>query len=214
MGEGIHLHFHVNAQGPLADDTIRAVLSFMGSLNLATVAHSGIAGKIDPAPCSITRAVMLDRTGASPGVVSRILRHADTLAEARYIDHDLSAEVAAISALPALDQKNEHFPLEHRSASADTSRAEEVRPMVAFQNHKSTSTPAQAHSRPQQSTRDRAGFDLDFSSVPPSPDTAAQNRAVEHGNGQSRACAQSSLIAALEAQARAVLAMCEALRKE
>lgn len=457
MSEGIHLHFHVNAQGPLADDTIRAVLSFMGNLNLATVAHSGIAGKIDPAPCSITRAVadwqadmerrgckagsvktfgthatrliefagwsspdqidlrttieylsakrksgwsgtthdgavsalrnfgaflfktgslkanplehleasgetggqgaraltldearalvraareralrtgkdkssaalfymtllhtglrhaeaaallwgdvdldsktpvlvsnpawskngrrelvplhselhtllrthrktvrdgrenkvfphapnrhtwdvdreaagikridargrqasyhstrkylatMLDRTGASPGVVSRILRHADTLAEARYIDHDLSAEVAAISALPAIEPKNGGNTLEDVCSSADTSRAEEVRPMVAFQNHKSTSKPAQAHSRPQQSTRDRAGFDLDFSSVPLSPDTAAQNRAVEHGNGQSRACAQSSLIAALEAQARAVLAMCEALRKE
>jgi len=159
-------------------------------------------------------ATMLDRTGASPGVVSRILRHADTLAQSRYIDHDLSAEVAAIAALPALWVKNGRNALEELCPSDDTSPAEEVRPMVAIHNHKSTSEPAQAHSRPQQSTRDRAGFDLDFLSAPLSQDTASRSRAVEHGNGQSRACAQSPLIAALEAQARAVLAMCEALRRE
>lgn len=131
-------------------------------------------------------ATMLDRTGASPGVVSRILRHADTLAEARYIDHDLCAEVEAVQRLPNLDPKNVGIALAEKCSSADTCGAEEVRPMVAIQNHKSSSTPAQAHSRPQQSTRDRAGVDRDFSSAPRWQDTVAQDRAFRHENGQSR----------------------------
>lgn len=159
-------------------------------------------------------ATMLDRTGASPGVVSRILRHADNLAQARYIDKDLCAEVKAMQALPYLDPKNAGNALEETSASADTSRAEVVHPMNT-PKHKSSSSPARPQSRPQQSTHGiRAGDDHDFSSASLSRNTVALNRASQHGNGQSRACAQSSLITALEAQARAVLAMCEALREE
>ena len=90
-----------------------------------------------------------------------------------------------------------------------------LRKYVQWSHSKTTSHP----SKPPRLTADlsnRPGTGrvlILIFSVPLSPDTAAQNRAVEHGNGQSRACAQSSLIAAAEAQARAVLAMCEALRK-
>lgn len=47
-------------------------------------------------------ATTLDQTGATPGVVSRIIRHAGSLAEARYIDPDVAAEVAAVGRLPRL----------------------------------------------------------------------------------------------------------------
>lgn len=47
-------------------------------------------------------ATTLDATGASPGVVSRILRHSDNLAQERYIDPDPRAEVEAVGRLPRL----------------------------------------------------------------------------------------------------------------
>jgi hypothetical protein len=162
-------------------------------------------------------ATMLDRTGASPGVVSRILRHADNLAQARYIDKDLCAEVKAMQALPYLDVKNAGNALEERSASADTLGAE-VDPM---KNQPPTTTRPSSAVRTRKSadfsnrSSERTALDrLEFSSAPLSQDTAVRSSAFRHENGQSRACAQSPLIAALEAQARAVIAMCEALREE
>lgn len=41
----------------------------------------------------------LDRTGASPGVVSAMLRHSNDLAQERYIDPDLSAQTLAVARL-------------------------------------------------------------------------------------------------------------------
>ncbi len=47
-------------------------------------------------------ATILDQTGASPGVVSRLMRHADSLTQARYIDPPAEEEVAALGRIPAL----------------------------------------------------------------------------------------------------------------
>lgn len=69
-------------------------------------------------------ATELDRAGASPGVVSRLLRHAGSLAEQRYIDPDPSMEIAAVSKLPRLWPENENkilnFSLENHAPIADT----------------------------------------------------------------------------------------------
>lgn len=160
-------------------------------------------------------ATMLDRTGASPGVVSRILRHADTLAEARYIDSDIRTEVEAVQRLPMLWAQNEKKSIETDHERGDTDSAD----VVMKNNTHTTSSPSRAARAtcPDISTRSSgraARGRLGMSSVSPSQDTAVQSGAFRHENGQSRACAQSSLIEALEAQARAVLAMCEALREE
>lgn len=47
-------------------------------------------------------ATELDRLGASKGTTSRLLRHSDTLAEARYIQPSIESEVAAVQRLPDL----------------------------------------------------------------------------------------------------------------
>ena len=68
-------HYYEMLRGPLPANTIRAVsLSFIEPQSPPL--HSGIAGRIDPAPCSITHSIMLV-TGDPGRVVSRILRHAD-----------------------------------------------------------------------------------------------------------------------------------------
>ncbi len=47
-------------------------------------------------------ATTLDATGASPGVVSAMLRHSDTLAQEKYIDPKMDAQLAAAQRLPAV----------------------------------------------------------------------------------------------------------------
>ena len=51
-------------------------------------------------------ATELDRLGASKGTTSRLLRHSDTLAEARYIQPSIESEVAAVQRLPDLWPEN------------------------------------------------------------------------------------------------------------
>lgn len=81
--------------------------------------------------CRKYLATMLDRTGATPGTVARILRHAEGITQARYIDADLEAEVLAVSALPSLcgewAQKYNEKCLDKAGASRNTPSA---KPMV------------------------------------------------------------------------------------
>lgn len=65
-------------------------------------------------------ATELDRAGASKGTVSRLLRHSDTLAEARYIQPSLESEVKAIQTLPDLWPENVAKRLDEKSSRADT----------------------------------------------------------------------------------------------
>lgn len=47
-------------------------------------------------------ASILDRTGASPGVVARLLRHATGITQQRYIDPQISEEIEAVEKIPRL----------------------------------------------------------------------------------------------------------------
>lgn len=68
-------------------------------------------------------ATTLDATGASPGVVSRILRHSDTLAQERYIDPDPSSEVAAVQRLPKIWPESEKKVLTSGSEPTENDNA-------------------------------------------------------------------------------------------
>lgn len=192
MDRDLHLHFHIRATEAFENQAVAAILALMHSLKIEP---STVAGKIEPAPCSITRAISdwqsdMERRGckntsvrsfgkqvtrlvehagwSSPdqitlagaieylsarrkagwsgpthdGAVSAMrnfgafltktgvlaanpLEHLEASEEtggqgARYIDHDLSAEVAAMQRLPNLWAQKRGNVLESGRGDADT----------------------------------------------------------------------------------------------
>jgi len=74
-------------------------------------------------------ATELDRLGASKGTTSRLLRHSDTLAEARYIQPSIEAEVSAIRALPDLWPEKFAKSVDVPVARTDTTGAKVLMPI-------------------------------------------------------------------------------------
>lgn len=167
--------------------------------------------------CRKYLATMLDRTGASPGVVARILRHAEGITQARYIDADISAEVEAIQRLPCLWPEIGTKMLDSAQAQTDTAGDEPAEAMSTETiqiTPRSSARPFMAGSSPTRS----AGRALDpvvLSERPALADRPCRSvpspAGVQHGNGQSCARAQS-LTEALEHLNRANAALIGLLR--
>lgn len=141
--------------------------------------------------CRKYLATMLDRTGASPGTVARILRHAEGITQQRYIDADICAEVEAVKRLPELWPESGTKILDGTRARADSPSAETG--SMPRQNL-TTPSPSVARSTLAGSAPVRGtGRATDRDRVSERPALAdrpcscrAESVGIQHGNGQSR----------------------------
>jgi integrase len=171
--------------------------------------------------CRKYLATMLDRTGASPGVASRILRHAENLTQARYIDPSLNEEVAAVTALPNLWTEIKTVLLDSGKEIVDSDSARStMRPLTI-----PTSSDSAARLSGSVSQLSRvAGRAVDPDKSVERPDVSGRrgvsvpDQGIRTGNGHFSTGADgrvdSDLLDALEAQATVTQRLIGLLRKE
>ena len=131
-------------------------------------------------------ATELDRAGASKGTVSRLLRHSDTLAEARYIQPSTEAEVSAIRALPDLWPEKFAKSVDVPVARTDTDAVTVVHRMAKpHDNSPPDSSLPMGHAEAVTSEARQSSGASCFSEAPVSGQPRVEP--IEIGNGQSGA---------------------------
>jgi len=157
---------------------------------------------VTPHSCRKSFCTWLDAQSIPRGLVSRLARHAHTLTEEKYIDHDSSLEVAAIHSLPTLwPQGVKIFArnLEKESClngnPCDTQGVKQCIPTKT-----STMLPRPFACAASQQAVKGSGSVVAISAV-----SSGKTRAIESNNGQNRTENDSDLI--VDALTRGVLAL-------
>ena len=145
--------------------------------------------------CRKWLATQLDAQGVTPGVVARIIRHADGLTQKKYIDPPAGEEVSAISGLPRLWPEQIPNPIAMGARKTLDTGPEGADAVGATPNMNPAHTPISdsasrdlgqlGRSVSQLCSGGSGSLDVE-SAHSPLGTSPVSHRAITHGNGQSR----------------------------